>query len=490
MYYYRVRGVYATALAKIITDAGFELVDVSKKLAERLSIAERSEVPPHATVKDSEEDPNTLVIVGYHDAVLALLEELISRVPFTVHIFDELGPYTTVAVKIAGYDRMGRCIGILGDGREVVIQNIRECMEGAVAVVHIVKPRQRFGNGRAVALPGVAVIRDTLVLLDDKEGKVFFSEHIRDYDRRSLLSSLSNQVVRQGFSIRWRSSAKSAAVEKIASDLESAINEAMKLRSESITEPTIVLQGEAIAFLTLSRPAKEYLDSIRGSVAPSAPYHHMLRTCGKHMSACVDFLDRISVKIPRETMEKEIKESIAKSVVGKDVILRHEVPGRGFIEIGPINILQATYTKFGLTLVGRRVIKREGIYDGLGVERKAGDIALTIIPLDEWFIAHMYMDPSGSVKGIYVNINTPPELCPEGEAIRYLDLIMDVAAGETIKFVDLEEFEEARKRGVIPEDLAYMANETAKRVIESLQTLRETLQQFQALALQQARSSQ
>jgi predicted aspartyl protease len=42
MYCYRVRGPYATALAKIILDAGFELVDVSKKIAERLGIERKS----------------------------------------------------------------------------------------------------------------------------------------------------------------------------------------------------------------------------------------------------------------------------------------------------------------------------------------------------------------------------------------------------------------------------------------------------------------
>uniref|UniRef100_A0A7J3Z871 DUF402 domain-containing protein n=1 Tax=Ignisphaera aggregans TaxID=334771 RepID=A0A7J3Z871_9CREN len=476
MYCYRVRGPYATALAKIILDAGFELVDVSKKIAERLGIEEKVNAIPHATVKESDEDPNTLIVIGYREAVDALLSELNSRIPFTVTIYEELGPYTTVAVKVVGYDRLGRCVGKVSEDREVVIQNIRECVEGAVVVVHIVKPSQRFGNGRAITLPGIAVLKDTLVLLDDREGKVFFSEHIRDYERKSLLNSLASQVVRQGLSIRWRSTAKSAPLEIIAKDLEAAVEDVKKLRDISVTEPGVVLSGEAIAFLTLTRASKEYLDVVRDAVVPTTPHHHVFRTCRKHFDVCIDLLDYLASKIPRDLLGKEIKEFIVQSIVSKEVVLRHENPGRGFSEIGPMKILKALDTELGLALVGRRIIQRNGTYDGLGVEKKVGDIALSLIPVDDWFIAHLYFDQSGLEKGMYININTPPEICPASNTIRYLDLLVDIAiVKNNVRIVDLEQLEEARRKGLLEEDLVYIASETIKKVLAFVEVIQRAL---------------
>jgi len=480
MFYYRVRGPYATALAKIILDAGFELVDVSRKITERLKIEEKPNIIPHATVKESDEDPNTLIVIGYREAVEALVNELNSRIPFMVTIYEELGPYTTVAVKLIGYDRLGRCIGKVSKGKEIIVQNIKECAEGALIVAHIVKPSQRLGNGRAIALPGVAILKDTLVLLDDKEGKIFFSEHIRDYERKSLLNSLSSQVMRQGLSIRWRSSAKSAPLESIARDLEAAVRDVTKLRNMNITEPGIVLPGEAIAFLTLSRASKEYLDIVRSTVTPTTPYHHTFRTCRKYLDICVDLLDYLASKTPRDLIEREIKEFITHSIVGKEVILRHESPGKGFNEIGPMRISKVLNTEFGLALIGMRVIQRNGIYDGLGIEKKAGDIALTLIPVDEWFIAHLYLDQGGSEKGVYININTPPEICPASHVIRYLDLFVDVAVvKDNVRIVDLEQLEEARKSGLIEEDLMLMVDETIKKIVVFIEPIRKALKESQ-----------
>ncbi|MDK6028018.1 DUF402 domain-containing protein [Ignisphaera sp. 4213-co] len=486
MYRYRVRGPYATALAKIIIDAGFELVDLSKNLALRLKMEEKSGVAPHATIKEGDEDPSTLIIVGYPDAVEALLYEIIARIPFTTFIYEELGPYTTISVKIKGFDRMGRCIGETVNGREVILQNIRECIEDAMAIAHIVKPSQKLRNGKAVALPGTAILKDTLVLLDDKGGRVYFSEHIRDFERKSLLNSLATQVTREGFSIRWRSSAKSAPLELIGKDLEIALNDAMKLRNISLKgPPSILYQGETIAFIKLTRASKEYLDIVRNSITPTTPNHHMLRTCRKSLDICVDLLDYATKNVGKGELDRTIKEFILSRSIGREITIMHEKPDYSHIEIGPIKIVDVVNTEMGLTLVGGRIIQRSGVYDGLGVEKRAGDIALTLIPFDEWFIVHSYLDQNGNEKGIYININTPPEYCPLDNVIKYLDLIIDVGIiGNNMKIIDLEMLEKAEKSGLLCEDLVYMANESVKKVVSFVDTIRRVLEVFRPLVKQ------
>ncbi|MEM4843051.1 MAG: DUF402 domain-containing protein [Ignisphaera sp.] len=470
---YRVRGPYATALAKIVLDSGHELVDLSKKLAERISMPQRSEVLPQATVKESDEDPDALIIVGYRDAVEAMLIEMLMRIPFISFRFEELGPYTTIAAKLRGFEK-GLCIAEV-HGSKIIVQDVGMCNENEIAIVHVVKPALKQDD-KAVALPGAAILKDTLVLLDDGGGRVYFSEHIRDYDRKATLSTISNQYTRQGFSIRWRSTARSAPLEKIVHEIEEAVNEAKKLRDTKPSEPMILYQGEAIAYIKLSRPSKEYLDDVRRSIIPTTPYHHQLRTCGICEDA-IDLLDTLSNYTNDRIMIKAIENYITRSILNKNVVLEHNKPGEKTIEIGPITIMNLMETELGTAIVGKRKAQKNGIYDGLDVERKSGDIIFTFIPFNNWFIIHRYTDIEGREKGLYININTPPEICYNKGVIKYIDLFVDViVVGNSVKVIDINELDKAYQRGLVDVDTMYMVEETTKNIVSSINTIRRVLE--------------
>ncbi|MCX8168186.1 MAG: DUF402 domain-containing protein [Ignisphaera sp.] len=469
---YRVRGPYATALAKMVLDAGHELVDLSKKLAERISMPQRTEVLPQATIKESDEDPDAIIIVGYKDAVETMLIEIVTRVPFTNYRFEELGPYTTIAAKLKGFEK-GQCMAEVM-GSRIVIQDVSTCNEGEVTIVHIVKPALKQDD-KAVALPGAAILKDTLVLLDDGEGRIYFSEHIRDYDRKATLTTISNQYTRQGFSIRWRSTARSAPLEKIIHEIDEAANEVKKLRGTRPAEPTILYQGEAIAYIKLSRPSKEYLDDIRRSIIPTTPYHHQLRTCGVCEEA-IDLLDTLSIYIDSKIIVKAIENQTVRSMINKNVILEHNRPGEKVVEIGPMTVLDLMETEFGTMILGKRRMQKNGVYDGLDIERKSGDLVYTFIPLNNWFIVHQYTDGKGGEKGVYININTPPEICYNKSVIKYIDLFVDVVVvGNSIKVIDINELDKAYQKGLIDVDSVYMVEELTKKIVNSIDVIRKVL---------------
>jgi len=469
---YRVRGPYATALAKIVLESGHELVDLSKKLAERISMPQRTEILPQATIKESDEDPDALIIVGYKDAVEAMLIEILSRIPFISYRLEELGPYTTLAVKLRGFEK-GQCIGEIKNSK-VIVQDISMCNENDVIVIHIVKPTLKEED-KAVALPGTAVLKDTLVLLDDGEGRIYFSEHIRDYDRKASLTTISNQYTRQGFSIRWRSTARSAPLEKIIQEIEEAANEARKLRNIKPKEPAILYQGEAIAYIKLSRPSKEYLDDVRRSLSPTTPYHHQLRTCGICEDA-INFLDTLTIYIDSNTLAKAIENHIMRHVINKNIMLEHSKQGEKIIEIGPITIVNSLESDVGSMLVGKRKVQKNGIYDGLEIEKKVGDVIWTFIPLNNWFIIHKYTDAEGKEKGIYININTPPEICYNKGIVKYVDLFVDIIlVKNSVKVIDINELDKAQQKGLIDIDTMYIVEEITKNVVNSIDVIRKVL---------------
>ncbi len=469
---YRVRGPYATALAKIVLDSGHELVDLSKKLAERISMPQRTEVLPQATIKESDEDPDALIIVGYKDAVEAMLIEIVSRIPFISYRFEELGPYTTIAARLKGFER-GQCIAEV-QGSKIIVQDVSTCNENEIAIVHVVKPALKQDD-KAVALPGAAILKDTLVLLDDGGGRTYFSEHIRDYDRKAILTTISNQYTRQGFSIRWRSTARSAPPEKIIYEIDEAATEAKKLRSIKPVEPAILYQGEAIAYIKLSRSSKEYLDDVRRSIVPTTPYHHQLRTCGVCEDA-IDLLDILSSYVDDRVVINAIENQLIRSIINRNVVLEHNKPGEKTIEIGPMTIVNSVKTELGTMIIGKRKVQKNGIYNGLNIEKRSGDIIYTFIPLNDWFIIHRYTNEKGEEKGLYININTPPEICYNKGIIKYIDLFVDVIIVENnIKVVDINELDKAYQKGLIDIDTMYMVEELTKNIVNSIEIIRRVL---------------
>ncbi|MEM0497708.1 MAG: DUF402 domain-containing protein, partial [Acidilobaceae archaeon] len=70
--------------------------------------------------------------------------------------------------------------------------------------------------------------------------------------------------------------------------------------------------------------------------------------------------------------------------------------------------------------------------------------------------------------GVYVNINTPPEVSFKG--IRYLDLYIDIVkrVSSEPELVDLRELEEAYNVGLISSGLYEKALDEAKKIIKKI----------------------
>ena len=60
----RVRGIYATAITKILLDQGIMIVQATPIIRQRLNIPENN-AAPDVTVKTTDDDPHTLLIIGF-----------------------------------------------------------------------------------------------------------------------------------------------------------------------------------------------------------------------------------------------------------------------------------------------------------------------------------------------------------------------------------------------------------------------------------------
>jgi len=477
MYKYRVRGIYATAIAKLLLDSGAALVDVSEKLSKRLGIPRNLDEPPHATVKVSERDPERIVIVGFQDAVKYAYTLITSRVPDTIGRLFEVGPYSTIKIVISERRPNGDCIAESPIGSVQLVDS--PCIVGEESYAHVVRVPQKPGEPYVVRM-GAAAVEDSVTLIDDKRGRVEFSEHIKDLRRKAELMALALQYSRRGYSVKWRSYADDAPTDKILADLDNAASKLSNLKGD-------VAVGESLAFVVFTRSSLRYLDSLRRQVVPTTLHHHQMKLCGID-ERIVDTLDFISSRVELSQLERALDDYLLQMLASqRSAVIVHSKPWEEYLEIGPLEILGVISTQHGAAVVGLREIRAQGVYDGLEVPKEVGDKAYTFVFLDKPYTIHVYTSSDGRLKGVYINVNTPPIVC--SDKIRYIDLLVDVVfRDEQLKVVDLDEFENFLKMGFdasYAEEVAKKAlNEISERGLSIIQSLLRALPQLQRQAPQ------
>jgi len=172
----RVRGIYATAITKILLDEGIQVSHTSKKIRERFSLPEARE-PPTVTVKDADER-HGVVIVGDPRDGEAVYNVLRRRLPGCICWKSRL-PLHAVIKGVVAESKDGRSIVDLGCGLRGVLDGEEE--PGSEVVVDIARPV--FPHEDTAKLSrNYTVYGRYVALIHGMKGRVIISRHITDPD--------------------------------------------------------------------------------------------------------------------------------------------------------------------------------------------------------------------------------------------------------------------------------------------------------------------
>jgi Ribonuclease G/E len=302
-----------------------------------------------------------------------------------------------------------------------------------------------------------------------KGSGVSFSSFIRNKERISKLLEISADLIKEGYSIRWRSNADEADINNIIEELPELKKKFKEVENSLKTsEPLkIVYVGEYMSILELTYRSKMYLDEVRSTVASTTPYHHMLRTLNRDENI-VDLLDIIAGEIGSKKLLSWLRQWMANKILErKEVILHHKRVFKKNVIIGRMQPREVASTPELLVKL-RRTIKSKGVYDGLNISKDPGDYSLSIVREGEWHIRHEYFAKSGISKGTYFNINTPPEILPNG-TIRYVDLEVDLVktAGSGCKLIDSDGFRKLIAEQAITQEILENVVKEIERLIST-----------------------
>jgi Ribonuclease G/E len=193
------------------------------------------------------------------------------------------------------------------------------------------------------------------------------------------------------------------------------------------------------------------------------PGHHRIKAGDRAASAAVDFAE--AVADPDGEFPFEAVTAAFGPREGDRVRLVHGKPdGRAFA-LGRAEVRSVAADG---TVTVEREMSPGGTYDALGVERRAGDVAVTKLTEGKWWYPTVYRSSEGERRGTYVNVCTPVEVFPD--AVRYVDLHVDVVkhADGTVERVDDDELDAAVEAGNVPSALAEKARAVAGAVENAL----------------------
>jgi len=447
----RVRGIYSTAISKILHDNGVELVDVSPVIAERLGIDERRGKPADVTVKSDENNPSQILILGFPGEVHTVSSIIEDTVPDIIVYRPKIGLYAAFKARIIGQE--GReCIAETPVGPATLVDE-PDCVAGKEIPVTVVKVPVRPGE-RMVISSRVRVVGKYAIV--GKGSGVSFSNFIRNKERISRLLEASAKYVRQGFSIRWRSNADEAKLEEVVNEIPQLISRLREVehRLASAKPLEIVYIGEFMRLVELTYNSKIYLDIVRSEVTSTAPYHHILRSDEIRNNGLVDLLDIIAAEIDCSKLAALVRKWIAHRLSNKrDILILHKRITKKNIVLGKAKPTEITADGKIRALV-KRSVRSSGEYDGLNVPKEPGDKILTYLIEGSWITEHRYFNKNGDLKGIYINVNTPPEFLPSGQ-VQYVDLEIDLvrASGDPCRIVDSKLLLALVKGGYIQGDI-------------------------------------
>ncbi|MDS0260721.1 DUF402 domain-containing protein [Haloarcula sp. S1CR25-12] len=462
----RVRGIYATALTRLLTDAGVDVVQASGPIAARFD-DEFAVARAGATVETTD-DGQGVGVSGDRETVQRVLGELRGVGRDTLAWADPLPEGAVYAGEVTETLGSGAVVDC-GDGEGFLpYSNSDDRVEtGDRVQVQVVDGAAPWTDGRPV-LDGTVAVRGELLTLSRG------GTNTATATGPAMLDVVAADP-REGWGVSWEAASDDAGFDALAAALEAANERAAAIddalgAAEPVGEgePRRQADGGRTTWVWFGRESRFALDGTRRQVTTTMRGHHRVKAGSRSASAAVDYVEALCDE-PGSDAETDFPFAVTARQFGPQtggsLTLGHGKPDGRLITLGRADVQSVDPDG---TVTVEREMSAGGSYDALGVPKEAGDVAETKLKEGRWWYPTVYRDSEGATKGTYVNVCTPVEIFPD--TARYVDLHVDVVkhADGTVERVDDDELDAAVAAGDVPEELAEQARSVAAAVASAL----------------------
>ncbi|WP_049984098.1 DUF402 domain-containing protein [Halorubrum sp. BV1] len=487
----RIRGIYTTAITRLLLDAGHEVVDASGPIRRRFE-AEFPTAPPDVRVETTADrqgvgahgDPEAIADLREHIGeigldTLAWTDPAPTGTVLDGEVTETLGGGAVVRLRVgtdeteSGGDKGSKTTeGYLPYG--TVDDHVET---GDPVRVQVREPAAPWTDRRPT-LDGALRLGGDLVSLEPGSGTRVDVRNDETARELAGMVDLLGLEPPEGWRAVWKSSAVDAGTDELEAGLRVAIEAAEEVGSAVdaagglgvLADPSR-LRDEPIAtsnsgfWAWFGRETRFSLDDARREVTATMPGHHRVKAGSADASAGVDLAEALCEPGPDAEFPFGVVTDAFGPTEGGALRIDHGKPDGRVVTLG-----EATVTEVDAD--GSVTVEREmtggGTYDGLGVSREAGDIAETSLKEGRWWYPTTYRGSDGTVRGTYVNVCTPVEVFPD--AARYVDLHVDVVKHPdgAVERVDDDVLRESVAAGDTPEPLAEKARDVASALEDAL----------------------
>ena len=475
----RIRGIYTTALTRLLADEGNQVVQASPVIRDRFD--EVFATRPADVRIETTRDGQGVELSGPPAAIDRLADRL-SSVAIDAFAWAESVPRGAVYdVEVLDADGGRGGVVDLGQGRRGYLRY--DDVDGYVDAgnryrVQVSEPTPPWSTDRPRVTPTLAVENGLCTLTTDRSG---VSADVRDRTRAEELvgmTDLLSATVPDGWGLRWQPSAAAADLDGLDEALTDGVERVRELdetRCDLQSEPGApgqLAQSLATRWVWFGRESRFALDAIRRQVTKTLAGHHRIKAGDPAASAAVDFAEavcgRLAVETETATDDDFPFAAVARQfgpVEGDRLTLVHGKPDGRRIELGT-GTVTAWDPDGSLTL--ERTMRGGGSYDALDEPIEEGDVAVTNLREGRWWYPTTYRGADGTTKGTYVNVCTPVECFPD--EVCYVDLYVDVIKRRdgSVSVVDTDELTEAETDGLLSGALAEKARTVASAVERAL----------------------
>lgn len=465
----RVRGIYSTALTKLLLDHEFDIVQPSITTRERFGL-EKNDASPDLDVYDRRDRQGVQAFgkAEFINTFCSILQSCLDDVIVRRWAVTADGIYKGLIKDVDPITHsflvdIGSAVGRIAD-EEVLNPELRQI------VVQV--ERRRVGTRKPVLTTKIKIPGRYAILIPERRVKV--SLKIRDSKVRSRLHKLGEELMPPDWGILWRTAAADQSADVLREEIARLAREgrAVMERADGVEAPATLWEGGSFVNVEFPALSKKKLDEFRRCVAPTMDGHHYYKACGRRVSSELDMAEKL---LEKGYSLKEVEDLFRQTViaefptVGSWIWMEHaKLDGKVF-HLG--EALVEAFDRDQSSLQLSRVFERKGVYDGLGTPKEPGDRAVTEARVGEWHFKTQYFSRDGRYKGTYINLNTPIELYPHG--IRYVDLEVDVCVWPNgmVRKLDEEKLENAVEEGLVTEKLVKIVKEKLQELTAIYQSL-------------------
>jgi len=463
----RCRGIYTTALTRRFLDADHDVVAASDPIRERFD-ADFGTGPYDVTVETTD-DRQGVGVTGAPDAVDRAVDHLDhSRDTFA---WAASAPQHAVFDTRVTETRGSGAVCELGDSEGFLpFGNVDAHVDvGDEVRVQVTESAPPWLDRRSVLDGGIRARAGPATLVRGESG---ISVDTYDDEAGRELAGMTDLLGIEppdGWGLVWAAAATEADMGALETALDRAVERAEALETaldSPVDPPRRLAAPAATTWVWFGREARFDLDAERRAVTTTMTGHHRVKAASDEASRAVDLVEALETDGgDGEDFPFEAVTDVFGPVAGDHVRLDHGKPDGRRIVLGRAEVVGRDPDG---TLTLRREMTAGGTYDALGVDREAGDVAITKVREGRWWYPTVYRGDDGDRKGTYVNVCTPVECFPD--AVRYVDLHVDVVKGPAgeVRRVDDDELDDAVDAGQLSESLAEKARSVASSLENAL----------------------